>query len=951
MAFETGLEYYRQAMLTSHGMRHSDPTAIGLPYFRTPFRLILDDGRLALFYFGLNGFQDFRGERIYVQISSDWVNFGPPLLIYQMPDWTSGTKWINAGCALQAASGRVFVFFTYSQDPTANGSPNDATGSHTPVMIYTDNLDLSSGWSASRIDMSASLKHPADKFLVFGIGQGVRVRGGAHAGKLVMMSYFRQSFTGIPWHRCNYSSDDGATWQMGAQANIANSAYDNLNETSLCEIQSSGRLYVNCRVIGSAVRKHYVFSDPTAANLPVPSIMTKDGATAVEHSQSQGDCWCDPATGRLYVAVSSMTSVGFRSNLKCWRSTDAIASDNPTFPIGRTVDPHGRYNSLAGLSPGNLVLISETVVSAEDEALTVGAGVPIEFLKLTRFNDEWLSTSLATDPDIYEWQFNEKSSGAIPNIGTPIKDHGKFGMHAQGRGASGISWDANGIVSSGSGGGLMLQGAFGDNSEISGGGIDWRSDPWSMAGLFVFPNNLANGSYVVYSNRTANDQRGVTIILTVVSNVGTLSIRWNNTTGSDLVHTLTGVNVCDGNPWSIWTIRDTANGHVRLRASNGGAFQGSTATADTKGLIVGSGPTRLFSYAGGTSPVNAYCRFLRIYVGKAFTDGELFTLDSLAAAKKTETSLWGYRHTSPVLPTSFANARLALACTWDGGQDFRGDYWASQRTPAPPQFDGQGVMALVNRVDGKLFRSSSLTRCNNWAYDARCGWYLRFNFPGADGSVPFFLRRSADSDGSAQVDANYDAPLTGVFGFSAVLMFHSSTSVDGTIIATGHSGDWYWIFIRNQSNSQLRVLLRRSGANIIDQSFSSLVLNLNTPYYIGIDADGANNFEGNGASKLTAYIGQYTGTLTPPSSLTKQVSTNSLSLSGSGNSTNAVHLGARVSGTFGPHFGTKNLMMFNAPLGAAEHLAWAKLAVIDGVSLQAGDDGSGLAALQWAGLI
>lgn len=150
-------------------------------------------------------------------------------------------------------TGKVFNFFVFSKDVgfAASQFGNDDADRNVISAAVVESSDGGLTWSAPRLitnvvkpGTSKTNPQPGDvKSMFASSGEGIQLRYGAHAGRLVQQyaGYVRQSNgTDIIQSWSAYSDDHGATWQKGAPVGTS------MDENKTVEL-SDGRVMLNSR--------------------------------------------------------------------------------------------------------------------------------------------------------------------------------------------------------------------------------------------------------------------------------------------------------------------------------------------------------------------------------------------------------------------------------------------------------------------------------------------------------------------------------------------------------------------------------------------------------------------------------------------------------------------------------------------------------------------------------
>jgi sialidase-1 len=260
-------------------------------------------------------------------------------------------------------TGRIFLFHAASINQGFAGSATGIDHDDPDVLqtdySYSDDDGLT--WRHRRI--TAQIKDPAWAGIFAASGQGIQIRRGPHAGRLVQQ--YVVGHQGEVYAASAYSDDHGETWRMGDLVGPG------MNENKTVEL-SDGRLMLNSRAAGyrkvaySSDGGHSYTEPVLDTNLPDPSnngSIIRYNADAVPGS-AQSD----------WLLFSNTAQTSGRGNLTVRMSCD----NGRTWPIVRTVVPGtADYSTLARLPDGDIGMLFER-------------GARVERLSFAKFDRHWL---------------------------------------------------------------------------------------------------------------------------------------------------------------------------------------------------------------------------------------------------------------------------------------------------------------------------------------------------------------------------------------------------------------------------------------------------------------------------------------------------------------------------------------------------------------------------------
>ncbi|HRW19174.1 MAG TPA: exo-alpha-sialidase [Dermatophilaceae bacterium] len=293
---------------------------------------------------------------------------------------------------VDATTGTVFCFFVYSKDAGFGSSSygNDDADRSVISAAVVQSSDGGQTWSAPRL-ITSIVKPGADKAnpqpgdvrtMFAASGEGIQLRYGAHAGRLIQQfsGMVRQSGGGEVFQAYSvYSDDHGATWTMGVPVGSG------MDENKVVEL-SDGRVMLNSRdSAGSKLRKVAISTDgghsygPVTLDRQLPDPTNNGSITRLHPDAAAGSA---AARKILFTNSNSQTA---RENVSARVSCD----DGRTWPGLRLIKPgFAAYSTATRLADGQLGVFYEASY--------------VNDLRVARFDDAWLNyvcAPLAT-PDL-----------------------------------------------------------------------------------------------------------------------------------------------------------------------------------------------------------------------------------------------------------------------------------------------------------------------------------------------------------------------------------------------------------------------------------------------------------------------------------------------------------------------------------------------------------------------
>lgn len=141
-------------------------------------------------------------------------------------------------------------------------------------MIYSD--DNGKTWS-DPVNLNSQIKTDNDSFMGVCPGRGIQIKSGENEGRLIFMTYYRDTQTAVQKFASVYSDDNGKTWKTGEAVSLTEEIY-NLSETQLIQFDDGTLQSFSRSTIGKVVSSYSTdggisWSKPFAnENLPLSGV-------------------------------------------------------------------------------------------------------------------------------------------------------------------------------------------------------------------------------------------------------------------------------------------------------------------------------------------------------------------------------------------------------------------------------------------------------------------------------------------------------------------------------------------------------------------------------------------------------------------------------------------------------------------------------------------------------
>ncbi len=458
--------------------------------------------------------------------------------------YQSGVAWMNIlPPCVNPVTGRLHQIYFRSANGT--GGVPAANADVTVWWKYSDDNGVS--WSGA-VEITTQAKGANDWGWYGGAGNACYGTVGGNAGKIFFPVNHRTTpdTSGTPRAHVLILSNDGANgatdFALGGEV-----ATDQTTEWSIAEL-ASGTLVGNLRS-ETVNQRHYTASADSGATwsaaVSLNGVTTVSGTTTTNLvSASNCASMVKGSDGSLYLAYTNNTTDTGGDNGRC-RLTIAKSSNGYVWTNLKVLD-YGRcgYSSLVALSGGRFVCFYEKTV-AYDAAGNNGLADSTQYIAMAGFDTTWLNDGL---PAVFDYQFNEASSGAVSTIGAQLISQNR---DARGRGGAGGTFSSTGLVCSGSAIAAVLQPLQAGTGAL-GGALDPGTGSLTIEMEVVVPAANQSGTTLLSSKSTL----GMTIGFSTVGSVNKLRMISTGTGGTVTITDATASRVNDGNPHTIAMVID-----------------------------------------------------------------------------------------------------------------------------------------------------------------------------------------------------------------------------------------------------------------------------------------------------------------------------------------------------------------------------------------------------------
>ncbi len=343
----------------------------GYPVYRIPALTRTNAGTLIAAYDGRPGDGDVPGNIALLIRRS--IDRGATWQDRQVVRYEPGAPgYGDPSLLVDRTTGRIFLFHVASvnQGFARSATGNDEDDPNVLQMDYSYSDDDGRSWRHERITREA--KNPAWGGLFASSGEGIQIRRGRYAGRLLQQYAIRHE-DGI-WAASLYSDDHGNTWRFGALVGPG------MDENKTVEL-SDGTILLNSRAPGG-FRK---VATSTDGGMTYTGLRQERSLVDPTNNASIIRVDLDAPSGTpaaKQVLFSNTEHPSRRRNLTLKMSCD----DGQTWPVRRTIEPGpAAYSTLTPLGGGQFGLLYEAANDA-------GRIIAIRFVVIDR---QWLGVDCA----------------------------------------------------------------------------------------------------------------------------------------------------------------------------------------------------------------------------------------------------------------------------------------------------------------------------------------------------------------------------------------------------------------------------------------------------------------------------------------------------------------------------------------------------------------------------
>lgn len=313
----------------------------GYHTFRIPALITTGDGTLLAFAEGRRGGRGDAGDIDLVlrRSTDDGTTWGPLMVI-----WNDGANTCGNPCpVLDRSTNTVHLLMTRNLGTDHERQIIDQTSAETRTVWICNSTDNGRTWTTPR-EITATTKQPDWTWYATGPGNGIQLRSGEHAGRMIIPCDHIEAGTKKYFSHAIVSDDQGRTWRIAGRTPT-----DQVNECAVAEL-ADGSLLLNMRNYDRSKRNR-AFSRSTDGG---ETWSTLDRHPELPEPICQASM-IDTENGRRLV-FSNPASPDSRVAMTVKESRDA----GKTWTVVRTLHPGpAAYSSLASIDDETVACLYE----------------------------------------------------------------------------------------------------------------------------------------------------------------------------------------------------------------------------------------------------------------------------------------------------------------------------------------------------------------------------------------------------------------------------------------------------------------------------------------------------------------------------------------------------------------------------------------------------------------
>ncbi|MFE4466022.1 exo-alpha-sialidase [Oerskovia sp. NPDC056781] len=349
----------------------------GYANYRIPALTTTNDGTILASYDGrpFNAADAPQPNSILQRVSRDGGATWEPTTVVAAGHGTNASPdkygFSDPSYVVDRETGTVFNFHVKSFDQGFGGSATGVDPTNRQILHAAVSVSEDGGQTWEGRVITDGAKDPSWAGIFAASGEGIQLRYGEHAGRLVQQFTARMGGTYKAYSV--YSDDHGATWQHGEAFGTG------MDENKSVEL-SDGRVMMNSRdSAGSKYRKIAFSTDgghtygPVTLDRQLPDPTNNGSISRLYPDAPEGS-----AEARMLLFSNSNSTTG-RENVTVRLSCD----DGATWPGFRVVNPgSGAYSTLSPIGDGRFGLLYETQ--------------GMNAISFASFDQEWLDATCAS---------------------------------------------------------------------------------------------------------------------------------------------------------------------------------------------------------------------------------------------------------------------------------------------------------------------------------------------------------------------------------------------------------------------------------------------------------------------------------------------------------------------------------------------------------------------------